>query len=158
MSYWASSIELEGAQYLRDALCGAFLAGARCVNRITPAPKWGHADEMDEHEMNGGEAHKDVSVQQAQSSGVAVLDQSLWSQFHEAETAEAFVRAWLGLQCRNISGAVASVVVLGEPDTGPFTPVSVWPRADDDVSAGLMQAANEAISKRQSIVDRKSVV
>jgi RND family efflux transporter MFP subunit len=106
---------------------------------------------MKEHDMSSGEAHKDIGQQQAQSSGVAVLDQSLWAQFHEAGSAEAFVRAWLGLQCRNIPGALASVVVLGEPDTGPFTPVAVWPR-DDDVSAGLMQAANEAIAKNQSIV------
>lgn len=101
--------------------------------------------------MNGGEVHKDAGLQPAQSGGVALLDQSLWAQFHEAGSAEAFVRAWLGLQCRNIPGTLASVVVLGEPDTGPFSPVAVWPR-EDDVSTGLMHAANEAIAKRQSIV------
>lgn len=100
----------------------------------------------------GGEAHRNVDgLQEGQSAGVAVLDQSLWTQFHAAESAESFVRAWLALQCRNIAGAQASVVVLGAPDTGPFTPVATWPR-EDDVSPDLMHAANEAMSKRQSVV------
>ncbi|MEO0465132.1 MAG: HlyD family efflux transporter periplasmic adaptor subunit [Pseudomonadota bacterium] len=97
------------------------------------------------------EAQRDAGLQQAQSDGVAVLDQSLWAQFHEAGSAEAFVHAWLGLQCRNLPGALASVVVLGEPDVGPFTPVATWPR-DNDVSPDLMHAGNEAVSKRQSVV------
>lgn len=101
--------------------------------------------------MSGSETHKGEAQQQAQSSGVAVLDQSLWAQFHEAGSAEAFVRAWLGLQCRNIPGALSSALVLGEPDVGPFTPVATWPR-EDDVSPGLMHAANEAVAKRQSVV------
>lgn len=102
--------------------------------------------------MTGSEAHKGAGlVQAAQSDGVAVLDQSLWAQFHEAETAEGFLQAWLALQCRNISGAQASAVVLGEPETGPFTPVAAWPR-DDDLSPDLLHAANEAVTKRQSVV------
>ncbi len=108
-----------------------------------------------------GETQKEMGSAQVRTSGVAVLDQSLWAQFNEAASAQAFLRAWLGLQCRHLPGALASVVVLGEPDVGPFTPVATWPH-DDDVSPELMQAGNEAVSKRQSVVieaqkDRRSL-
>lgn len=98
-----------------------------------------------------GETKKEVGSAQVRASSVAVLDQSLWSQFHEADSAQSFLRAWLGLQCRHLPGALASVVVLGEPDVGPFTPVTTWPH-DGDLSPELMHAANEAVAKRQSVV------
>jgi len=90
-------------------------------------------------------------VVQAQDQSVAVLHHSLWTQFLNAKSGEGFVRAWLGLQCRNIPGAVAALVVLGEPEVGPFSPVATWPN-DADVTPDLMKAASEAMDKRQSVV------
>lgn len=94
---------------------------------------------------------KAAKTERASEPRVAVLEHTLWAQFLNASSGEGFVRAWLGLQCRNITGATAAVVVLGEPEVGPFTPVATWP-GTDDVSNALMQAANEALSKKQSVV------
>ncbi|MEM8693753.1 MAG: HlyD family efflux transporter periplasmic adaptor subunit [Pseudomonadota bacterium] len=90
-------------------------------------------------------------VVEAQDQSVAVLHHSLWTQFLNAKSGEGFVRAWLGLQCRNIPGTNAALVVLGEPEVGPFSPVATWPN-DGDVTPDLMKAANEAMDKRQSVV------
>ncbi|MEN8205401.1 MAG: HlyD family efflux transporter periplasmic adaptor subunit [Pseudomonadota bacterium] len=81
----------------------------------------------------------------------AFLDQALWKQFREADSPEDFTRAWLALQCRFIEGAVAGVVVLGEPDTGPFAPAASWPE-NDVISPGLTAAAERAMSERQGVV------
>jgi RND family efflux transporter MFP subunit len=79
------------------------------------------------------------------------LDQALWKQFREAGTPEDFTRAWLALLCRFIEGAICGVVVLGEPEVGPFAPAAYWP---DEADAGkeLTAAAEHAMAKRQGVV------
>nr|GAJ37036.1 hypothetical protein BDOA9_0162540 [Bradyrhizobium sp. DOA9] len=85
------------------------------------------------------------------AAGFAVLDQALWNQLRTAENAEAFSVAWLALQCRLIEGATGGVVVLGEPEVGPFAPAAVWP--DENVTRPeLTNAAEQAIKQRQGIV------
>ena len=79
------------------------------------------------------------------------LDQALWKQFREAVTAEEFARAWLALQCRFIKGATAGVVVLGEPDQGPFSPAAFWPD-ENAASAELSAAAEMAMNERRGVV------
>lgn len=79
------------------------------------------------------------------------LDQALWKQFREAETPEAFTHAWLALLCRFIRGAQSAVVVLGEPDQGPFAPAAYWP--DENAAAAELSAAAElAMSERRGVV------
>ena len=39
----------------------------------------------------------------------------------DATSTEAFVDAWLTLQCRTIGEVSRAVVVLGEPETEPYT-------------------------------------
>jgi RND family efflux transporter MFP subunit len=85
------------------------------------------------------------------AGGYAVLDQVLWNQLRKAESAEAFALAWLALQCRLIEGATGGVVVLGEPDVGPFAPAAIWP--DESVTKPeLTNAAEQAIKQRQGVV------
>jgi len=89
------------------------------------------------------------------SASFAFLDQVLWKQFREAGSPEDFTHGWLALQCRFIAGAVAGVVVLGEPDVGPFAPAASWP--ENGVSnSGLATAAERAMAERQGVVSGQS--
>jgi multidrug resistance efflux pump len=84
------------------------------------------------------------------TAGFAVLDQVLWNQLRAAENPEAFSVAWLALQCRLIEGATGGVVVLGQPDVGPFAPAAVWP--DENVTRlELTNAAEQAMKQRQPV-------
>jgi RND family efflux transporter MFP subunit len=78
------------------------------------------------------------------------LDQALWARFRAAATPEAFAAAWLALQCRQIEGVTAAVLVLGEPGIGPYRPAAAWP---DPAALGpdLTAAAEEAIRQGQSL-------
>jgi RND family efflux transporter MFP subunit len=75
--------------------------------------------------------------------------QSLWDNFAAAQTADALYQAWLTLQCAGIAGAVRGVLVLGAPDTGPFSPVGLWP-AGQPASALLAQIADRTIEERRA--------
>ena len=79
------------------------------------------------------------------------LDQALWKQFREAGSAEAFARAWLALQCRFVKGAGAGVVVLGEPDQGPYSPAAFWPD-ESAASPDLSAVAEMAMTERRGVV------
>jgi RND family efflux transporter MFP subunit len=82
--------------------------------------------------------------------GHPLLDQALWSRFRAAETPEAFAAAWLALQCRFVEGAAAGVLVLGEPDIGPYRPAAAWPEPAA-VTPALSAAAEEALRQRQGL-------
>jgi RND family efflux transporter MFP subunit len=81
----------------------------------------------------------------------AFLEHALWKHFDEAKTPEEFASAWLALQCRFIPGVSAGVIVLGEPDTGPFAPLAFWPD-ESAFTENLAVAAERVISDRQSVV------
>ncbi len=85
------------------------------------------------------------------SGQVSFLDQALWKRFAGARTSEDFLSSWLALQCRLITGTTSGVLVLGEPDQGPFTPAAFWPD-EESVSPRLSTAAETALSERRSIV------
>ncbi len=55
------------------------------------------------------------------------INPALWDRFSKAETREAYCRAWLALQCVLISKAVQGVIVLGEAESGSYSPVGKWP-------------------------------
>lgn len=91
------------------------------------------------------------------SGRVSFLDQALWKQFSEATSPEALARAWLGLQCRLISGVGRGVVILGEaPDEGPFTPVAYWPE-EAPAEGALSRAAELAMAERRGVVQGQEV-
>jgi biotin carboxyl carrier protein len=82
--------------------------------------------------------------------GHPLLDQALWTRFRAAETPEAFAAAWLALQCRFVEGAAAGVLVLGEPDIGPYRPAAAWPEPAA-VMPGLSAAAEASLRQRQGL-------
>ncbi len=88
---------------------------------------------------------------QGERVSFSLIDQSLWANFSGAESPEAFVAAWLGLQCRQIPGAHHAVAVLGAPDTGPFEPVATIPSGDTPGRA-LMRAAEAAMADRRGVL------
>lgn len=103
----------------------------------------------------GGGVHSDAEdtdrSEPIGSGNFSFLDQALWKQFREAGSVEAFARAWLALQCRFVKGASAGVVVLGEPDQGPFSPAAYWPD-ENAASAELSAAAEMAMKERRGVV------
>jgi len=83
------------------------------------------------------------------------LDRALWQQFREAQTPEVFTSAWLALQCRLIGGTVCGVIVLGEPDVGPFAPAAFWPD-EDSYSPELAGVAERAMAERRGAVSEQA--
>ncbi len=101
-----------------------------------------------------GEAGAAAEASRAAAAATLVshpfLDQALWTRFRAATTPEAVAAAWLALQCRFVDGASAGVLVLGEPDIGPFRPAAAWPDAAA-ISPALSAAAEEALRQRQGV-------
>ena len=82
---------------------------------------------------------------------VSFLDQALWKQFNEAPTPEAFLQAWLALQCRLVPGVTCGVLVLGETAGGPFAPAAFWPD-EESIAPSLTRAAELALAERRGVV------
>jgi len=81
----------------------------------------------------------------------AFLEQTLWKQFRDSDDPEDTIRAWLGLQCRYIDNSISGVIVLGDPDVGPFAPAAYWP--DEQASqVGLLAAAELVMTERRGVV------
>lgn len=90
----------------------------------------------------------------AQSQGqvsYAIFDQALWTQFSSAKSIEDFLNTWLALLARNIDGITVAVVVMGEPNTGPFAPAAHWPD-EKSVTPSLTAIAEQALGKRQPVL------
>jgi RND family efflux transporter MFP subunit len=81
----------------------------------------------------------------------AFLDHALWRQFLGADNPADMARAWLALQCRFIDGATGGVVVVGEPDVGPFAPLAYWP-GEETHDPALAEAAERAMAERKAVV------
>jgi multidrug resistance efflux pump len=97
----------------------------------------------------------DVTAAAHAAGNFAFLDNALWKQFRSARTTADVARAWLALQCRFIDGASSGVVVLGEPDVGPFAPIAYWP--DEEAhDPELAAAAEHAMSQREGVVRSES--
>jgi RND family efflux transporter MFP subunit len=82
------------------------------------------------------------------------LDQSVWSRLNSTTSEEAYTAAWLELQCQMIDGVKQGVVVLGEPEEGPFAPVAYWPEGAE-VSFELSVVAELAMSERKGLVRKE---
>jgi RND family efflux transporter MFP subunit len=78
-------------------------------------------------------------------------DRLFWRHFVEATTPRAFCQSWLPLQCRMLDGVRCGMVLLGDPDTGPFSPVAVWPDAKLDMNH-LTSSAEQSLRERRGLV------
>lgn len=101
---------------------------------------------------SGTEA-REASDRGAPRRHVSYLEQALWKTLDEGASAGDFAKAWLGLQCQFLPGALGGVVVLGEhPDRGPFAPVALWP--DTAVLDDALSAVVElAMAERRPVAD-----
>lgn len=107
-------------------------------------PGWGLAASASPGSGTAAAAPRDGVVQHP------YLDQALWQRFRSAASPEAFAAAWLALQCRFAEGATAGLLVLGEPDVGPWRPAAAWPEAAA-ITPELSQAGEDALSRRQGV-------
>ncbi|MFZ4407309.1 MAG: HlyD family efflux transporter periplasmic adaptor subunit [Paracraurococcus sp.] len=74
----------------------------------------------------------------------------LWSGFAGARSAGEFCQTWLALQCRDIPGAAAGLLLLHEGN-GRYTPAGIWPDRTRDVSH-LAKAAQDALGQRSGLL------
>lgn len=82
----------------------------------------------------------------------AVLDQTLWTRFRDAETAGQYLEAWLGILARQIDGMATGLLLASDsPERDAYEPVAAWP-VGSAVDARLAEAANEALKSGQSVV------
>src|SRR5262249_9316581 len=78
-------------------------------------------------------------------------ESTLWREFAEATTPEAFHRAWLAIQCRLIPGVGAGAVFSAPTPGARLTPTTSWPEGRR-APAQLAEAAERALSERRGIV------
>jgi biotin carboxyl carrier protein len=97
----------------------------------------------------------DVSGAAYAAGNFAFLDNALWKRFRSARNTAEVAQAWLALQCRFIDGANSGVVVLGEPDVGPFAPIAYWPD-EEAYDPELAPAAERAMAEREGVVRGES--
>lgn len=75
----------------------------------------------------------------------------LWRRFAEASSPHAFYESWLSLQCRMLKRVRCALLLLGAPDTGPFTPAAVFPSHSYDVTH-LAATAERSLKERRGLV------
>lgn len=77
--------------------------------------------------------------------------EALWPRLLKAADIHEFASSWLALQASMLPPLRASVLILGEPDEGPFSPVGVYP-APTPISADLSIAAEAALTDRKGVL------
>ncbi len=82
--------------------------------------------------------------------------QDLWRRFAEAATPKAFCESWLSLQCLMLPGIRCALLLLGDPDTGPFTPAAIFPDIAHNVTH-LTGAAERSLKERRGLLIRNDV-
>lgn len=104
--------------------------------------------------MTDGPTRRQPSDSKGQRAGsVAYLDQTLWRQLSESEDQGEFLYAWLALQARIVEGVLKGVIVLGEPEKGPFAVAGVWPQGTVPQS-GLSGILEKVLETRKGVVTR----
>jgi multidrug resistance efflux pump len=78
-------------------------------------------------------------------------DAETWAVFAAAASDEAFLSAWLALQCGMIPHVRAGLLLLRESPDGSFAPAAVWPAAREDLTY-LTRAAERALTERRGLV------
>lgn len=106
-------------------------------------------------QQSGGDGHgTNVPIRLAlESGGADAPPDQIYQRLTQAEDAEELASAWLALQCRLVEGCRRGLLLLGPPDTGPFTVAACWPPRDAPPPPSLMKAAEEALVKRAGSLD-----
>jgi hypothetical protein len=93
--------------------------------------------------------------QATEESNVSYPEQTLWRQFGESKTDEDFYYNWIRLQIQFISNVHSCIIVAGPPDTGPFTPVSFWPKEHREQHE-LAEVIERTLRERKGVVIRNT--
>ncbi|NLW35717.1 HlyD family efflux transporter periplasmic adaptor subunit [Syntrophorhabdus aromaticivorans] len=81
--------------------------------------------------------------------------QDLWRRFAEANNPQVFYESWLVLQCTMLKGVRCALLLIGAPDTGPFTPAAVFPNPSYNVTH-LAPTAERALKDRRGLAEAVS--
>lgn len=76
---------------------------------------------------------------------------AIWVAFATAGNSSAFCKSWLELQCSQITGVRAGLLLLREPGGESFVPAAVWPEGISDVGR-LGKAAEQTLASRRGVV------
>ena len=90
----------------------------------------------------------------ARTGGVTYLDQTLWRQLTETGDQAEFLRAWLELQTKMIYGVSRGVIVLGNPDRGPYEVAALWPHGSQP-KASLTGVVERVLETRKGVATRE---
>lgn len=78
-------------------------------------------------------------------------ESSDWAALGDRTQKQSYAASWLAIQCGLIEGAVRGVLVLGEPDIGPFAPVAFWPSGTGATDL-LTEVAERSVQERQAVL------
>ena len=83
----------------------------------------------------------------------ATVDDTLdWARFATARRAGEFCQAWLSLQCRQVPGAVAALLLIDD-DNGGYAPAAIWPENAPNAT-DLVPTARQALKDRRGVLQR----
>ena len=71
-----------------------------------------------------------------------------WENFRKADSPTSFCESWLVIQCHLVANVTGALVLLGEADTGPFSPVAAWPSKSTDLQYLQKVSENSLLEKR----------
>lgn len=100
--------------------------------------------------MDGSSTQTDELVSDGESEA-DFFQKEIWARLGAAPSVEAFVDAWLDLQCRQIGDIRAATVLLKRPGEAQMSPAAVRP-ADAALSPALATAAERAAAERRGVV------
>ncbi|MCK1368259.1 HlyD family efflux transporter periplasmic adaptor subunit [Bradyrhizobium sp. 62] len=89
---------------------------------------------------------------QGESTPHSRPDAGPWTVLATARDASEFCQAWLRLQCEQVAGATAALLLLDDGE-GHFSSVAGWPDAHQDLSF-LAATAQQALSRKSSFIDQ----
>src|SRR5262249_25955839 len=93
-----------------------------------------------------------VELQGEGPAAASRSDGNLWGALSGAQDASEFCNAWLTIQCGQISGSIAGLLLLDDGE-GHFSSAAVWPDKRSDLSY-LTGTAEQALMRKASFVDQ----
>ena len=93
-----------------------------------------------------------VELQGEGPAGAGRGDGNLWGALSAAQDVSEFCRAWLTIQCGQIPGSIAGLLLLDDGE-GHFSSAAVWPDNRRDLSY-LSGTAQQALMRKTSFVDQ----
>jgi hypothetical protein len=79
------------------------------------------------------------------------LEARTWTSFTSSTSDKVFFQSWITLQCQQIDGVRAALVLLRDEIEGSFAPAALWPDEREDLSY-LGEAAQRSLSAGRGLV------